>query len=105
MCQNNFKQFSDFVKHNRFSKKKMNNESKTNETIIRGKRGISKIRVRYADTDRMGVVYHGKYLEYLEVGRTGLMRALGFPYSKIEEQGVGLAVVEAKVKFRSSFRL
>ena len=59
-------------------------------------------RVRYADTDKMGVVYHGKYVEYLEVGRTEFMRALGFPYAKLEAEGIGLVIVEVRAKYRAS---
>ena len=46
----------------------------------------TKIRVRYKDTDCMGVVYYGNYLTYFEVGRAELMRKLGFPYSNLESK-------------------
>ena len=62
---------------------------------------ISKIRVRYADTDKMQFVYNGKYLEYFEVGRTELLRSLGLPYSVVENNGYQLPVIEASVKYRS----
>jgi acyl-CoA thioester hydrolase len=58
------------------------------------------IRVRYADTDQMKVVYHGKYLEYFEVGRAALIRSLGLPYSELESRGILLPVIEAYAKFR-----
>ena len=57
-------------------------------------------RIRYADTDQMGVVHHAKYLEYFEMGRTEFMRACGMPYSEVERRGVFLAVVETHLRFR-----
>ena len=53
------------------------------------------VRVRYPDTDQMGVVYHAVYLEYFETGRTELLRDFGLPYSALEESGVMLPVLEA----------
>jgi acyl-CoA thioester hydrolase len=58
------------------------------------------IRVRYADTDQMKVVYHGKYLEYFEVSRAALIRSLGLPYSELEARGIFLPVIEAFAKYR-----
>ncbi|WP_028548087.1 acyl-CoA thioesterase [Paenibacillus sp. UNC451MF] len=58
------------------------------------------IRVRYQETDQMGVVYHANYLNWFEIGRTELIRALGMPYHKIEEQGLLLPVIDAELKFR-----
>jgi acyl-CoA thioester hydrolase len=60
----------------------------------------TEIRVRYADTDQMKVVYHGKYLEYFELGRSALIRSLGLPYSELENRGILLPVVEAFAKYR-----
>ena len=60
----------------------------------------AEIRVRYADTDQMKVVYHGKYLEYFEVGRAALIRSLGLPYSELETRGILLPVIEAFAEFR-----
>jgi acyl-CoA thioester hydrolase len=60
----------------------------------------TQIRVRYADTDQMKVVYHGKYLEYFEVGRAALIRSLGLPYSELETRGIQLPVIEAFAKYR-----
>ena len=62
------------------------------------------IRVRYEETDQMGVVYHGNYLNYFEVGRTELMRHLGFPYAEMEARGVLLTVVEARCRYKASAR-
>lgn len=64
-------------------------------------RHITKIRVRYADTDKMGFVYNGNYLAYFEVGRTETMRAFGLPYTVFEEHGIFLPVVEAHLKYKS----
>jgi acyl-CoA thioester hydrolase len=60
----------------------------------------TEIRVRYADTDQMQVVYYGKYMEYFEVGRAALIRSLGLPYSELEKRGVLLPVIEAFAKYR-----
>ena len=64
----------------------------------------TQIRVRYADTDQMKVVYHGKYLEYFEVGRAALIRSLGLPYSELETRGILLPVIEAFAKYRKPAR-
>ncbi|MFC1743005.1 acyl-CoA thioesterase [Candidatus Riflebacteria bacterium] len=56
-------------------------------------------RVIYADTDMAGVVYHARYLEYLERGRTELLRKSGNSYKKLQEAGVILPVVECQVRF------
>ncbi|MEF3307574.1 thioesterase family protein [Paenibacillus sp. GYB004] len=58
------------------------------------------IRVRYGETDRMGVVYHPNYATWFEVGRTELIRERGLPYSRIEELGLYLPVIELESKFR-----
>lgn len=60
-------------------------------------------RVRYADTDKMGVVYHGRYFEWLEAARTESMRHSGTAYRLLEEQGIVLPVVEAYCRYKSSF--
>jgi acyl-CoA thioester hydrolase len=58
------------------------------------------IRVRYAETDGMRVVYHGNYLTYFEEARTNLFRTIGIVYSEIEKTGVYLVVLEASIKYR-----
>jgi len=63
---------------------------------------ITTVRVRYADTDAMGIVYNGRYLEYFEVGRTELLRAYGLPYSVVEKEGYQLPLLEAKITFKSA---
>lgn len=57
------------------------------------------VRVRYADTDKMQVVYNAKYFEYFEVGRTEMMREIGLPYSEVERMGYILPVLECSAKF------
>ena len=65
----------------------------------------SRVRVRYAETDQMGVVYHSNYLIWFEVGRADLIRALGLDYKSMEQQeGVGIAVVEAICRYKAPAR-
>ncbi len=59
------------------------------------------IRVRYSDTDQMQFVYNGKYFEYLEVGRTEMMREHGLTYKTIEENGFQMPVHEIYLKFKN----
>jgi acyl-CoA thioester hydrolase len=54
-----------------------------------------KIRVIYADTDAMGIVYHTNYIKWFEIGRTELLRKIGLVYAQIETQGFNLPVMEA----------
>jgi acyl-CoA thioester hydrolase len=61
----------------------------------------STVRVRYADTDKMGIVYNGNYLTYFEIGRTELLRAIALPYSELEKQGCLLPVSEAKIQYKT----
>lgn len=64
----------------------------------------SEVRVRYAETDQMGVAYHANYLVWCEVGRTDFIRALGVTYAEMERQGVRLAVADARVRYHASAR-
>jgi acyl-CoA thioester hydrolase len=57
------------------------------------------IRVRYGDTDAMGIVYYANYLRWFEMGRTEMMRHLGIAYKEIEEEGVYLPVSEVFCKY------
>lgn len=61
-------------------------------------------RVRYAETDQMGVVYHANYLIWCEIGRTDLIRQLGASYADLERSGVSLAVIDASVRYHSAAR-
>jgi acyl-CoA thioester hydrolase len=62
------------------------------------------VRVRYGEVDRMGVVYHGHYLVYFELGRTELLRSLGSTYREVEEAGTLLVVVETGLRFHRPAR-
>jgi len=53
----------------------------------------------YAHTDKMGVVYYGRYFEFFEAGRNEFLRKLGYPYSRIEAQNIALPVIEANSKY------
>src|SRR5690349_14279354 len=61
-------------------------------------------RVRYAETDAMGIVHHSRYFPWFEMGRTEYMRARGFTYRALEEMGISLAVIEAQCRYRSPAR-
>jgi len=63
-----------------------------------------RLRVRYSETDQMGVVHHSSYLVYLEEGRLALMRALGFPYEEVERRGFGMAVRSVELRYRAAAR-
>ena len=59
----------------------------------------TRVRVRYAETDQMNVVYHGNYAQYFEVGRVEAIRALGLSYKDLELSGIIMPVVEWKARF------
>lgn len=61
-------------------------------------------RVRYAETDQMGVVYHAEYLVWCEIGRTECIRALGLPYAEMEKRGIMLAVADASLRYHAPAR-
>jgi acyl-CoA thioester hydrolase len=60
------------------------------------------VRVRYVETDQMGVVYHSNYLVYFEIGRTEAMRQIGITYAELEQRGFVLAVVESSARHKGS---
>ena len=62
----------------------------------------SRIRVRYAETDKMGVVYYANYFVWFEVGRTDLLRESGWNYREMETDGFVLPVIEARCAYRAS---
>ena len=64
----------------------------------------TRLRVRYAETDQMGVVYYANYLVWMEVGRVELCKALGFDYRDMERDGVLMAVAEANCRYLSPAR-
>lgn len=60
------------------------------------------VRVRYGETDQMGIVYHGNYPAYFEQGRIELFREIGLPYKELEENGILLPVYELNLKYLKS---
>ena len=62
------------------------------------------VRVRYAETDQMGVVYHGNYAQYFEMGRVECLRNLGVSYKWMEENGVMLPVVSLEMNYKKPAR-
>jgi acyl-CoA thioester hydrolase len=64
----------------------------------------SPFRVRYGETDQMGVAYHAHYLVWCEIGRTDFIRSLGITYAEIERLGYFLAVAEASVRYAAAAR-
>lgn len=63
-----------------------------------------RVRVLFADTDAMGVVYHGRFFPWFEAGRGEYLRARGYTYREMEAAGVGLAVLEVQCRFRAAAR-
>ena len=66
---------------------------------FREEKHFCEVRVRYAETDRMGIAYNGHYLAWFEVGRTEFLRECGFAYHEMESRGFMLPVVEAGIKY------
>jgi acyl-CoA thioester hydrolase len=67
--------------------------------------GEARVRVRYAETDQMGVVYHSNYLIWFEVGRVELLRSIGLDYKRMEvEEGCGISVVDVHARYRAPAR-
>jgi acyl-CoA thioester hydrolase len=64
----------------------------------------AQVRVRYAETDQMGVVYHSNYLIWFEVGRVELIRQMGLNYKQMEEEGFGISVVDVHARYRAPAR-
>lgn len=64
----------------------------------------TKIRVRYGETDQMGVVYHANYAVYFEVGRTEWLREFGLSYSAMEAEGIMLPVISLHINYKNSAR-
>jgi acyl-CoA thioester hydrolase len=59
----------------------------------------AQVTVRYAETDMMGIVYHGSYLPWFEIGRTTLLKEIGVPYRQLEADGYRLPVLEVTAKY------
>lgn len=64
----------------------------------------AKVRVRFSETDAMGVVYHANYLPWFEVARTQMMTEVGLPYRELQDAGYLLPVLEANIAYRNSAR-
>lgn len=62
------------------------------------------IRVRYPEVDAMGYLHHSRYLQYFELGRVELLRAMGHSYARLEEAGVFFVVVKAEVRYKAPAR-
>lgn len=69
-----------------------------------GKVHVHELRVRYADTDRMDMVYHGTYAAYLEAARVEMLRDAGFVYAKMEREGTLLPVVQLDLTYKQPAR-
>lgn len=65
---------------------------------------VSTVRVRYAETDKMGIVYYANYLVWFEVARTDWLRDTGWTYRAMEQEGFGLPVIEAHCDYKTSAR-
>jgi len=61
-----------------------------------------KVRVRYSETDQMGVVYHGNYIPYFEIGRVEWLRNKGISYKSMEESGIALPIVNMNINYKKS---
>jgi acyl-CoA thioester hydrolase len=68
------------------------------------RRSLSTVRVRYAETDKMGIVYYANYLVWFEVARTDWLRETGWTYRAMEQEGLGLPVIEAHCDYKTSAR-
>jgi len=66
--------------------------------------GETRVRVRYAETDQMGVVYHANYLVWFEIGRVEFIRETGLTYAAMESEGAMIAVVEASARYKAPAR-
>ena len=62
------------------------------------------VRVRYSETDQMGVVYHGNYIPYFEIGRVEWLRNKGVSYKSLEESGIALPIVSMTVNYKKPAR-
>lgn len=67
-------------------------------------RFVHRLRVRFAETDAMGIVHHAAYLPYLEEARVEYLRAVGHPYQQLQAEGLNIAVLEAAVRYVRALR-
>ncbi|MGO9518090.1 MAG: acyl-CoA thioesterase [Candidatus Korobacteraceae bacterium] len=83
----------------------MSTDSQPLQTMAQPQTYETKLRVRYAETDQMGVVYHSNFIVWFEVGRVEMMRQLGFSYNQMEQQdGQHLAVADVRCRYKSPAR-
>ena len=66
-----------------------------------GKKYYSEVRVIYADTDAMGIAYHGNYIKWFEIGRTEWLRQIDYPYARLEKEGIWLPVTEITCVYKT----
>lgn len=71
---------------------------------VRGDAVVTTVDVRYAETDRQGVVYHANFLVWMEIGRTTFLTALGIPYQRLEDRGLLFSVLEARCRYSGAAR-
>ena len=64
----------------------------------------TQLRVRYGETDKMGIVYHGNYAQYFEIGRTEWLRNFGISYKQMEDDGIMLPVISLTINYKRSAR-
>jgi acyl-CoA thioester hydrolase len=72
--------------------------------MTEGRTVETRLRVRYSETDRMGIVYHGHYISWFEIGRTEYCRAAGLPYRTLEDSGLLILVTAVECRYRRSAR-
>lgn len=72
------------------------------ESKLATHRATHRVRVRYCETDRMGVAHHGSYIDWIEEARTEWLRSAGVSYRELEESGVFLPIVDVRVQYRTS---
>ena len=65
---------------------------------------VTTVRVNYSETDQMGVVYHARYVVWLDIARTEYLRQAGYSYRELEEQGIRLVVTDLQVRYRNAAR-
>ena len=74
------------------------------EPVVPRRKSVSTVRVRYADTDQMGVAYYANYFVWFEVARTDWLRAAGLTYRELEADGVLLPVIDARCQYKAPAR-
>lgn len=83
----------------------MSTDSQSLHSVTQPQVYETKLRVRYAETDQMGVVYHSNFIVWFEVGRVEMMRQLGFTYNEMEQQeGQHLAVADVRCRYKAPAR-